>query len=53
MEFDCKKELFRAVVAHGGGAIEELMKCYDYERLKGVDIVEMMLCPGGCINGGG
>ena len=53
MEFDAAGKKFRACVTHGGAAIEELMKIWQAGKLKGVDVVEVMMCPGGCINGGG
>lgn len=43
----------RAVVATGGAAVHELMEIHHAGKLEGVDVIEVMMCPGGCVNGGG
>ncbi|CAL6006416.1 FeFe-hydrogenase_1 [Hexamita inflata] len=53
MEFPLGKEKYRAVVCHGGQAVEELMKIHEQGLLVDVDVVEVMMCPQGCVNGGG
>ncbi|CAL5996121.1 FeFe-hydrogenase_1 [Hexamita inflata] len=50
LEFTCKGETYRAAVAHGGTAVA---KCVEMEKELNVDVVEIMMCPMGCQNGGG
>ncbi|CAL6006440.1 FeFe-hydrogenase_1 [Hexamita inflata] len=52
-EFPCGGSNYRAIVCHGGAAVEELMKIHAAGKLKGVDVVEVMVCPQGCVGGGG
>lgn len=52
-EFPCGDQKFRALVCNGGAAIEEMLKIFNAGKLKDVDVIETMLCPQGCINGGG
>lgn len=52
-EFKVGDELFRAVVATGGAAVEETVKIFKAGKFKGIDVIEIMMCPGGCIAGGG
>ena len=49
-EFVCKGLTFRAAVAHGGAAVAQVVKM---EKELNVDVVEVMMCPMGCQNGGG
>ena len=53
MEFKLADQCFRTLVCHGGNAIEQMMKIHAAGRLKEIDVVEVMMCPSGCINGGG
>lgn len=50
MEFECAGQTYRAAVAHGGQAVAQ---CVKMEKELNVDVVEMMMCPHGCQNGGG
>ena len=50
IEFTVKGQTFRAAVAHGGAAVA---KCIEMEKELKVDVVEIMMCPMGCQNGGG
>jgi len=50
IEFTVKGQTFRAAVAHGGAAVA---KCIEMEKELKVDVVEIMMCPRGCQNGGG
>lgn len=50
IEFTVKDQTFRAAVAHGGVAVA---KCIEMEKELKCDVVEIMMCPMGCQNGGG
>ena len=52
-EFKLNQDKFRAIVVHGGAAVQEMMTIYNAGKLKGVDVVEVMMCCNGCIGGGG
>ncbi|KAH0575659.1 FeFe-hydrogenase 1 [Spironucleus salmonicida] len=51
-EMNIRGEIYRAAVAHGGVAVDELVKLVESGSLK-CDICEIMMCPLGCQNGGG
>ena len=42
--------MFRAAVVHGGSAVKEIIRL---EAELNLDVVEIMMCPHGCQNGGG
>jgi NADP-reducing hydrogenase subunit HndD len=41
------------LVAHGGSNIKEVMELLKAGELADVHFIELMACPGGCVNGGG
>lgn len=41
------------LVAHGGANIREVMEDLKAGKLDDVHFIELMACPGGCVNGGG